>query len=288
MKTWLSLGTKPGTLNGSTTTITWCIKSPSCQRYVLECSVALFELFVMNELNGNKDICLGFDSTSTYFDRSVTEVHATGYTCTELLAPMDTLGKGAEDALNDVLLVVERINEVEKRFNAPCTPLYFFTSLTTDTTSSMSGEFSGLQALLEVARVKAWEQDGKPDVWGLGEWKPLTYKQCDDHVTNLVRALFNRQLISFAQESSHLWLIYERRFGSPIAFHYQLIRRIAKELLTRYRSQFAVLRAASNFTFGKLPPRKLELQRTPFNRFATFQQTAESQHVDGQSPRRIF
>ena len=159
----------------------------------------------MNELNGNKDICLGLDSTSTYFDRSVTEVHATGYTCTELLALMDTLGKGAEDALNDVLLVVERINEVEKRFNAPCTPLYFFTSLTTDTTSSMSGEFSGLQALLEVARVKAWEQDKKPDVWGLGEWKPLTYKQCDDHVTNLVRALFNRQHIAFAQESSNLW-----------------------------------------------------------------------------------
>ena len=37
----------------------------SSQWYVLEASVASFEIFVMQELNLSFDICLGLDSTST-------------------------------------------------------------------------------------------------------------------------------------------------------------------------------------------------------------------------------
>jgi hypothetical protein len=152
----------------------------SSQRFLLEASLCAFELFVLEGLNGHHDICLGLDGSNTYFGRNVVELHASGHSSTELLGLLDSVDKSAQASLDDIFLVLERVNAVERRFNVPQTPLYHFTSLTCDTTSSMSGHIGGLQALLEKARHKAWTGDGCP-----GVYKPLTFKQCDDHVCNL-------------------------------------------------------------------------------------------------------
>ena len=55
------------------------------------------------------------------------------------------------------VIALARINSVQHRFHLPCSMLYHISSLTTDTTSAMSGLFGGLQALLEKARRFAME-----------------------------------------------------------------------------------------------------------------------------------
>ena len=152
------------------------------------------------------------------------ELHASGHSNTELLGLLDSVDKSAQASLDDIFLVLERVNAVERRFNVPQTPLYHFTSLTCDTTSSMSGHIGGLQALLEKARHKAWTGDACP-----GVYKPLTFKQCDNHVCNLVRMCFNRKVVDWCFNGNDFkWLIYNRRFGKPLSLHLQLIRAVTK------------------------------------------------------------
>ena len=124
----------------------------TAQRCLIEASLTAFELFVLEEIHGCEDLVLGLDGTSTYFGRAFNEFHISGKTETELIGMLDCVGKTALDMLNQFILVWAKVNDVEARFSLPRTPLYTISSLTADTTTAMSGEFGGFQALFERAR----------------------------------------------------------------------------------------------------------------------------------------
>lgn len=42
----------------------------STQRFLLEGGLAAFELFILHDISGVRDLCIGLDSTNTYFDRA--------------------------------------------------------------------------------------------------------------------------------------------------------------------------------------------------------------------------
>ena len=189
---------------------------------------------------------------------------AKGKTETELIGLLDCVGKTALDMLNQFILVWAKVNDVEARFSLPRTPLYTITSRTADTTTAMSGEFGGFQALFERARLGAWRQDGS-----IGNYKPSTYKQCDDHVTNLVRTLFNQRLLKNFEHNDLNYMIYTKKTGGKLAMHYHVTRRLSKQVLTFKRSEFSSLKKEQDEREGA-PPHALKLQRTSFNRFATF------------------
>ena len=86
-----------------------------------------------------------------YFGRAFNEFHITGRNVTELIGLVDTVGKTALDMLNQFILCWALVNDVEQRYGMPLTPIYAITSMTSDTTSSMSGEHGGFQALFEQA-----------------------------------------------------------------------------------------------------------------------------------------
>ena len=209
---------------------------------------------------------LALFGTCTYFGRAFNEFHITGPNVTELIGLVDTIGNTALDMLNQFILCWARVNDVEKRYGMPLTPIYAITSMTSDTTSSMSGEHGGFQALFERARLGAWIHDGSPSVY-----KVSTCEQCDNHVTNLVRTLFNQKAVQSFEHNGLTYLVYNKKTGGKLAVHYHLTltRRLAKQVLTFKCAEFAHLKAEQDTREGKsdhAPP----LQRTSFNRFATF------------------
>ena len=125
----------------------------------------------------------------------------------------------------------------------------------------LSGEFGGFQALFEQAHLGAWRQDGC-----IGNYKPSTYKWYDDHVTNLVRTLFNQKVIKNFEDKD---LVYTKKIGGKLAMHCHVTRRLSKHVVTFKRSEFSSLKKEQDQREGS-PPHALKLQRTPFNRFATF------------------
>ena len=131
----------------------------TAQRCLIEANLTAFELFVLEEIHGCKDLVLGLDGTSTYFGREFNEFHISGKTETELIGLLDCVGKTALDMLNQFILVWAKVNDVEARFSLPRTPLYAITSLTADTTTAMSGEFGGFQKPCLSRRV--WGHGGK-------------------------------------------------------------------------------------------------------------------------------
>ena len=141
------------------------------EKCLIEYSLALFEIFVLREIHGSVDLVLGLDGTSTYFGRAFNEFHITGRSVTELIGLVDTVGKTALDMLNQFILCWARVNDVEKRYGMPLTPIYAITSMTSDTTSSMSGEHGGFHALFEQARLGAWIRDGSPGVYKVSTYK---------------------------------------------------------------------------------------------------------------------
>ena len=219
---------------------------------------------MLEEIHGGEDLVLGLDGTSTYFGRAFNEFHISGKTETELIGLLDWVGKFALHMLNEFILVWAKVNDVEARLSLPRTPLYTITSLTADTTTAMSEEFGGFQALFERARLGAWRQDGS-----IGNYKPSTYKQCDDRVTNLIRTLFNQRLIKNLEHNDLNYMIYTKKMGGKLAMHYHITRRLSKQVLTFKRSEFSSLKKEQDEREGA-PPRALKLQRTSFNRSATF------------------
>ena len=180
-----------------------------------------------------------------------------------------TVGKTARGMLNQLLVVWAAINAIEKRYGLPPTPIYAITSLTADTTTFMSGEFRGFQALFEMAREEAGIRDGRP-----GTYKLSTYKQCNDHVCNLVRATFDREVVNFFLLNGMPHLVCTKKTGSKLSMHYHVIRRIAKQVLTNQRSEYSRLKHEQDKREGTTE-QSFELQKTAFNRFCTFGVSAQ-------------
>lgn len=42
----------------------------STQRFLLEGGLAAFELFILHDISVARDLCIGLDSTNTYFDKA--------------------------------------------------------------------------------------------------------------------------------------------------------------------------------------------------------------------------
>ena len=86
--------------------------------------------------------------------------------------------------------------------------------------------------------------DSKPclsrPVWGqdgcIGNYKPSTYKQYEDHVTNLVRALFNQKAIKNFEDKDLTEVVYTKKTGGKLAM------RFSKHVLTFKCSEFSSLR----------------------------------------------
>lgn len=88
-----------------------------------------------------------------------------GATCTEVLCIVDTLTKGARSFVKDILRIWARVNAVEVRHHRTKTPIWFVTSLTSDTTTSMSGDIGGVKAIFEEVRRNAWNQRSATSCW---------------------------------------------------------------------------------------------------------------------------
>ena len=95
---------------------------------------------------------------------------------------LNCVGKTALKLLNQFILVWEKVNDVEARFSLLRTPLCNITSLTAHTTTAMSGEFGGFQALFEQARLGGWRQDGC-----IGNYKPSTGEE-EEKIVRAVKA----------------------------------------------------------------------------------------------------
>ena len=117
---------------------------------------------------------------------------------------------------------------------------------------------------INCVRFSAWIRDDSPLVY-----KVSTYKQCDDHVTNLVRTLFNRKVVQSFEHHGLTYLVCTKNTGGKLAMHYQLTCRPTKQVLTFKRAKFANLKAEQDTREGK-PDHGPPLQRTSFKRFATF------------------
>ena len=115
----------------------------------------------------------------------------------------------------------------------PLTHIYAITSMTSETTCSMNAEHVGFQALFEQACLGAWIRDGSP-----GVIKSI-YKQCDDHVTNLVRTLFNQKVVQSVEHNDLTYLVYTKKTIGKLAVLYHLTRCLTKQVLTFKRSEFA-------------------------------------------------
>ena len=246
----------------SCTTSHWCL---------VEASLSALELFGLNDLIGCFNICIGLDSIGTLFDRCRIEFHCSGFACTELIGLLDAFDKSAQGVVRQLLEVWARVQAIEDRFHLPATAIYFITSLTADTTTAMAGEFGGVQATFEVATHKAWQDDGCPQLHPSEPmYKLVTYKQCEDHVCNLVRAFVNQKIVKYFQgHDGYEWLVFERKCGSPLSLHLQVIRRVSKQLLTFKHSQFASSQDEQDKQEGKLAVH-FKLQRPSFNRFCTY------------------
>ena len=132
------------------------------------------------------------------------------------------------------------------------------------TPADPSGRGGAFQAIFEPARLAAWIRNGPSGVYQVS-----TYKQCDDHVTNCVRTPFDQKVLQSFEHHGLTYLAYTRKMGGKHAVHYHLTRRLSKQVLTFKRSEFAYLKAEQDKCEGK-PDHTPPLQRTSFNRFATF------------------
>ena len=88
-------------------------------------------------------------------------------------------------------------------------------------------------------------------------------------ITNLVRTLFNQEVIKNFENNDLTYLIYTKKTGGKLDMHYHVTRRLSKHVLTFKRSEFSSLKKEQDEREGA-PPHALKLQRTSFNQFATF------------------
>jgi len=89
--------------------------------------------------------------------------------------------------------LLQDLNKYQEKLGLNLTKLYHITSLTTDNTSSNTGEKNGVRAVLERARAAEWLRDGQA-----GTMPPLIFKGCEDHITNLVSTEIEKRLVSRA------------------------------------------------------------------------------------------
>ena len=100
-------------------------------------------------------------------------------------------------------------------------------------------------------------------------YKVSAYKQRDHHVTNLVRTLFNQKLLQSFEHIGPTYLVYTKKTGGKLAVHYHLTSRLSKQVPTFKLFEFAYFKAEQSKCEEK-PDDAPPLQRTFFNRFATF------------------
>ena len=91
----------------------------------------------------------------------------------------------------------------------------------------------------------------------------------DDHIPNLARTLFNQKVIKQFQDGDLTYLVYTKKTSGKFTMHYNVARHLSKHVPTSERSEFSLLKKEQDER-ERSPPLAMKLQRTSFNRFATF------------------
>ena len=102
---------------------------------------------------------------------------------------LEISGHKAADQVTILHNVLIDLNTYQRKLKLKETKLYDVTSLTTDNTSSNTGE-KGLKGLLEAERARLHKADACAE-----PYKKLIFKGCEDHITHLAATEFEKRLV---------------------------------------------------------------------------------------------
>ena len=141
------------------------------------------------KISKSTNLFIGFDSTSTFFDRRLLEIHLGGTDNDQLwvqpIGLKEFVDHDAEFQITMILNVWKEYNDLQLELNEQQTPIWKIQAVCTDNENLNKGKFNGIIKQLNDIRKKIHLQD-KQNNSNIPDFENIVIKGCSDHLIHLI------------------------------------------------------------------------------------------------------
>lgn len=157
-------------------------------------------------LSYSEDLFLGFDATSTYFNRNFLEIHVGGYNMLHKqlwirpIAIVEFLPHDATTQTQLIINAIQQLNDLQQQINTKITKLYNFISMSSDNENLNKGALNGVITKLNQEQRRQYEEGKASGQEIVIPYRDLIEKGCSDHIINLISKEFHRRIAALGKK----------------------------------------------------------------------------------------